>query len=135
LQQTINFGVTLLVTFLVWRYYGKRTFSSNERYSTFGPRFWTGSVDSCVLAPLTLATTALLFLGVPKFFAAMVVTVESFAWLFYTVILHARYGQTIGKMVTHVRVVDFRTEGQISWKQAWLREGIPGAFEPWLCHL
>ena len=33
--------------------------------------------------------------------------------------------QTIGKMVTKVRVVDFRTEGGISWWQAWLRKGIP----------
>jgi uncharacterized RDD family membrane protein YckC len=28
-------------------------------------------------------------------------------------------------MVTRVRVVDFRTEGKISFRQAWLREGIP----------
>jgi uncharacterized RDD family membrane protein YckC len=39
--------------------------------------------------------------------------------------MHARYGQAIGKMITHVRVVDFRTEGKISFKQALLREGIP----------
>jgi uncharacterized RDD family membrane protein YckC len=41
------------------------------------------------------------------------------------VALHARYGQTIGKMATKVRVVNFRTEGKISWARAWLREGIP----------
>ena len=55
----------------------------------------------------------------------MLVIVESLAWLLYTVVMHGRYGQTIGKMVTKVRVVDFRTEGKISFRQAWLREGIP----------
>jgi uncharacterized RDD family membrane protein YckC len=59
--------------------------------------------------------------------AALLEVVESLAWLMYTVVMHARYGQTFGKMVTKVRVVDFRTEGRISWRQAWLREGIPMA--------
>jgi uncharacterized RDD family membrane protein YckC len=39
--------------------------------------------------------------------------------------MHGRYGQTVGKMVTKARVVDFRTEGTISFGQAWFREGIP----------
>lgn len=55
----------------------------------------------------------------------MLVIVENLAWLIYTVVMHGRYGQTIGKIVTKVRVVDFRTEGKISFRQAWLREGIP----------
>ena len=57
--------------------------------------------------------------------AAVLVVVESLAWLLYTVVMHGRYGQTVGKMATKVRVVDFRTEGKISFGQAWLREGIP----------
>jgi len=57
----------------------------------------------------------------------LLVIVENLAWLIYTVVMHARYGQTFGKMVTKVRVVDFRTEGKISFRQAWLREGIPMA--------
>src|SRR5262249_46297132 len=93
--------------------------------STFGPRFWTGSVDGCVLWPVGLIATALLSLNIPRVLAATLVVVESLAWLGYTVVMHARYGQTVGKMVTKVRVVDFRTEGSISWLQAWLREGIP----------
>jgi uncharacterized RDD family membrane protein YckC len=62
--------------------------------------------------------------NIPKPVAAALV-VGNLAWLFYTVLLHTRYGQTVGKMVTKVRVVDFRTEGKISSWQAWLREGIP----------
>ena len=120
-----SLGITLLIALLVWRYYRHRTFAQSERYSTFGPRFWTGSVDSCVLWPLGFVTTVLLSLDIPKVLAALLVVVESLAWLIYTVVMHARYGQTVGKMVTKVRVVDFRTEGCISWQQAWLREGIP----------
>jgi uncharacterized RDD family membrane protein YckC len=57
--------------------------------------------------------------------AAALVVIESLAWLVYTVLMHAKYGQTIGKMVCKVRVVDYHTEGKISVRQAWLREGIP----------
>lgn len=124
-RQVISLGITLFVTFLVWCYYRGRAFALSERYSTFGPRFWTGSVDSCVLWPVGFITTALLSLNIPRTLAALLVIVESLAWLLYTVTMHARYGQTVGKMVTKVRVVDFRTEGSISWRQAWLREGIP----------
>ena len=124
-RQLASLGITLLVALLVWSYYRRKKFPLVTRYSTFGPRFWTGSIDSCVLWPITFVTSALLYLNVPKGLAAVLVIVESLAWLFYTVVMHARYGQTIGKMVTKVRVVDVRTEGRISWRQAWLREGIP----------
>jgi len=124
-QQLINLGITLLITFIIWSYYGRQTFAPTKRYSTFWPRFWTGSVDSCVLWPLGFITTILFSLEIPRAVAALLAIVENLAWLLYTVVMHARYGQTIGKMVTKVRVVDFRTERSISWRQAWLREGIP----------
>src|SRR5258708_40343492 len=126
-HQIVNLGVTLLISLLVWRYYRLRTFPLADRYSTFGPRFWTGFVDSCVLWPLGFVTSALLSLNVPRGVASLLIIVESLAWLVYTVVMHARYGQTVGKMATKVRVVDFRTERSISWNQAWLREGIPMA--------
>jgi uncharacterized RDD family membrane protein YckC len=55
----------------------------------------------------------------------VVIIVQNLAWLAYTVNMHARYGQTYGKMVCKVMVVDHLTEGAISFRQAWLREGIP----------
>jgi len=122
----INFAVTLLTSLLVFLSYKGESFPADRRYSTFWPRFWTGSVDSCVLWPIAFLSNILLVCDIPKVLGASVVIVESFAWLIYTVVMHARFGQTVGKMVTKVRVVDFRTERMISWRQAWLREGIPG---------
>ena len=125
LRQFARLGVSLSIAMLVWGYYRERSFAAAERYSTFGPRFWTGSVDSCVLWPVGLITAALLSLNIPRGVAGLLFIIQSLAWLLYTVVMHARYGQTVGKMVTKVRVVDFRTEGRISWRQAWLREGVP----------
>jgi uncharacterized RDD family membrane protein YckC len=64
----------------------------------------------------------------PPLLTALLMIVSNSAWIVYAVILHKRYGQTVGKMVTKVRVVDYRTEGAISWKQAFLRDGLPTLF-------
>jgi uncharacterized RDD family membrane protein YckC len=125
MRQITTLAATLLVAVLVWDYYKKKKFPLEKRYRTFGPRFWTGCVDSCVFLPSTVTISLLLSLDIPRLLAAMLVIIQNLAWVVYTVIMHARYGQTIGKMVTKVRVVDFRTEGRISWLQAWVREGIP----------
>jgi uncharacterized RDD family membrane protein YckC len=124
-DQLTEFGVALLAALLIWSYYRRRTFPRTARYSTFGPRFWTGTIDALVLWPIGFITWTLSSLSIPNGLAALLIIVENLAWLFYTVVMHGRYGQTVGKMVTKVRVVDFRTEGRISWRQAWLREGIP----------
>jgi uncharacterized RDD family membrane protein YckC len=123
----IKLGISLLIALLVWGYYRRKTFALSERYSTFGPRFWTWSVDSCVLWPIGYITIALLALDRLKSLAPLFVIMQSVASFLYTVVMHARYGQTVGKMVTKVRVLDFPTKGRISWRQAWLREGIPMA--------
>jgi uncharacterized RDD family membrane protein YckC len=126
-QQFTSLGVQVIVALLAWNYYKRKTSPLAARYSTFGPHFWTGSVDACILWPVGFVTVILLTLNIPRIFAASLVALESFTWLMYTVLMHARYGQTVGKMVTKVRVVDYRTEGKISFRQAWLREGIPMA--------
>src|SRR4051812_17434447 len=126
-RELTNFGLTLLVALLVWAYYRHKIFPSFEKYSTFGPRFWTPSVDECVLWPASFATSYLFWLQLPSIVKGLLLIVGSVSWLLYTVIMHALYGQTVGKMVTKVRVVDFQTERGISWRQAWLREGIPMA--------
>src|SRR4051812_18751315 len=124
-NQLFNLAIQLLVAWLVWRYYRAKTYPTREKYSTFGPRFWTGSVDACVMWPVGFLAAALVALELPPAIGAAVVILQNIVWLFYTVIMHARHGQTYGKMACKVRVVDFRTEGAISFRQALFREGIP----------
>jgi uncharacterized RDD family membrane protein YckC len=124
-QQLSSLAIALVASFFIWWCYRWKTVGLERKYSTFWPRFWTGFIDASVLWPISLLTSIYLVVNVPKVVAAALVVVGNLAWLFYTVLLHARYGQTVGKMATKVRVVDNRTEGRISSGQAWLREGIP----------
>jgi uncharacterized RDD family membrane protein YckC len=82
-------------------------------------------VDSCVLWPVVFTVSILLAFRLPPVLTALLVIVQSFAWLVYTVWMHARYGQTIGKMACKVKVVDYPTEQAIGARQAILRESIP----------
>jgi uncharacterized RDD family membrane protein YckC len=125
IAQIATLAVIVILAVLVWNYYKAKKSPLEQRYRTFGPRFWTWPVDSCVLLPLSTAISMLESLNLPRVLAALLVIIESLAWLIYTVTMHARCGQTVGKMVTKVRVVDSRTEGKISWRQASIRDGIP----------
>lgn len=131
-----SLGINLSFALIGWAYYRNRTAPTNSRYSTLWPRFWAGFVDDCILWPVGFFVTAIPLLYAPKALVAPLMIMEASAWLVYTIVMHGRCGQTIGKMITKVRVIDFRTEGRISWRQAWLREGLPWLPSRWfLCYL
>lgn len=125
LTQLIIFPISLLATYFIWRYYREKTFPLWEKYSTFAPRFWRLTVDGCILAPIGLATAFLLTHQLPSGILAGLPYAGDLALLFYTVILFLKYGQTYGMKVCKLKVVDFRTEGPISLRQACLRQCIP----------
>ena len=97
------------------------------RYSTFWPRFWAGVIDGLVFAPLGFVD-AFVF---ERFGNVAVLvtwfTLSSLAFLVYSVLLHGLVGQTVGKMVTGVRVLDV-SEKKLSLTQAALRDSVPVVF-------
>lgn len=120
-----NLGVQLFAVWLVWRSYRRCSFAPAQKYLTFWPRFWTGLVDSCVLWPLGFLNVLVLQSGSSPALAVVLDLLISLMGLFYVVWMHVRGGQTVGKMVCKVRVVNHSTEGPISWRQALLRECVP----------
>ena len=97
---------------------------SVKKYRTFWRRFWAGSVDGLVLMPIVW------FLGYLENSISMpvFVLITSFANALlahaYNVILHAKYGQTLGKFFFKVKVFDI-TQSKLSYKQALLRDSVP----------
>jgi len=123
--ELINLAIQLLIASLIWNYYRNKWLPNYERYLTFAPRFWTSFVDGCVLWPVNFMATIIMASGPSKGVALAVLLVQSFVWLFYTIGMHAKFGQTVGKMVCKVRVVDAVTEEAITFRQAVLRDSIP----------
>ena len=94
------------------------------KYRTFWPRFWAGFVDGLVFLPVTAVNLVAFRDGVPVWLRVVWYLASSFAFIAYVVWMHGRYGQTLGKMATRVRVLDV-SESKLSGRQAFMREIVP----------
>jgi uncharacterized RDD family membrane protein YckC len=92
-----------------------------HKYSTFWPRFCAGFVDGLIFMPLgwIYSFTFSHFDSVPIRVLACIL--NSSAYLAYSIWMHGRYGQTLGKMACKVVVLDV-SEQPLSMKQAILRD-------------
>lgn len=94
------------------------------RYQTFGSRFGAGIVDSIVFIPLGIADFFLLQEGRPIVVLAIWGVVSYVSYSVYSVLMHAHYGQTLGKMVTKVKVLNEAETDVPGMKRAILRDSI-----------
>ncbi len=97
-----------------------------KRYQTFWPRFWAGCIDGLVFLPLSLVDKLIwkYYTGIPTLILLIWYTVSSLLFLIYSIVMHGKFGQTLGKMATHVRVLDI-SENQLTMSQAIKRDIIP----------
>jgi uncharacterized RDD family membrane protein YckC len=94
-----------------------------NKYHTGGRRFIAGFVDGLVLMPIGLIDSWVLDPShQPILMAVWLLISNSAAWV-YSVLMHGHYGQTIGKMVCHVEVLDI-SEQRMTMRQAFLRDSV-----------
>jgi uncharacterized RDD family membrane protein YckC len=98
------------------------------KYRTFWPRVGAGIVDALVFVPLWVVDDWIWESDAPVWVNLAWYFTFTFSFLAYSVILHGRYGQTIGKRLCGVRVVDI-SEDRLSWGQAVLRD-LPNVVYP-----
>ncbi len=98
-----------------------------EKYQTVGSRFGALVIDSIVTVPIAFVVSAVtsIFSSNPKF-AFISQSATSVVVVFYYILLHARYGQTVGKKVMKIKVLDI-TEKPITFAQAVIRS-LPQLF-------
>jgi uncharacterized RDD family membrane protein YckC len=124
IQTYIDLVVVVLIVFFVWFKYRKKSYAASQMYSTFWPRFWANFVDAVVLGFLhgigTLVFTIWTFEKTLCIYAVFAL----FPYV-YSIVLHGKYGQTIGKMVCKVKVTDLKTHSRIGFSKAALRDAVP----------
>lgn len=98
--------------------------TANSKYSTFWPRFFASLIDGIFLS-ITGALISLPLGFFPNLLSFLNEYISPFLLLGYFVVLHGLYGQTLGKLVTSVKVVNHSDEEPISIKQAFLRDCAP----------
>ena len=93
-----------------------------DRYHTFRARFFAGLIDGLVFIPLNIFDT---YLSDPARRPSILITwamISYTAYWLYSVLLHARYGQTLGKKAMKIRVLDVSEERIPTLQQAFLRD-------------
>lgn len=92
-----------------------------EKYKTVGPRFVALIIDAVLMLPIVIAVP---FLSSFFAFSPLLTTIFSnftgIVSVVYIVLMHTFYGQTIGKIAVHVKVLD-KSEKPIFFGQAVLR--------------
>src|SRR3990172_4083522 len=94
----------------------------DSRYQTFWRRFWAGNIDALVILPLAFIDPWKHSQQLPIFLLELWFIFHETAWYFYSVLMHGRYGQTLGKMVCKVKVVDKSEAKPITYRQAFFRD-------------
>lgn len=94
------------------------------KYATFGPRFWSCLIDSVILSICSVIIVSAIS-NLAPLFQTVLSYFDTWKFAFYSVLLHTLYGQTFGKMILDIKVVDYKTEGAISFNQALIRDCVP----------
>ena len=92
-----------------------------EKYTTFFPRLIALLVDSFIMLPLGILTEWFRQAELPPLFFYIWIPLASLVFPVYKILMHARYGQTLGKMWMNVKVLD-ASEEPLKFSQAFLRE-------------
>ena len=95
---------------------------SSARYHTFWRRFWAGLLDSLIFWPFEWIDAQVQSFNLPSTLLSVWLLVSYLAFSIYVVLMHARYGQTVGKMLTGVTVLSYSGQVPISFRQAVIRE-------------
>lgn len=101
-----------------------------DKYSNFWRRLFAILIDSIVFLPLEWIDDYV--------FSGVINSGGVFAWgvaysligIAYYVGMHAKYGQTVGKMITRVKVVDVSESRNLTLKQSCMRDIVPIMFIP-----
>lgn len=93
----------------------------DPRYDTLGRRICASIVDLVVVLPFLIVWYTLDHAALTWVHWGLALAMAAVNTVYY-VFMHARSGQTIGKRLMKVRVVDSTTEGAITLKQSFWRE-------------
>ena len=92
-----------------------------EKYRTLVPRFWALILDAVLLLPLAIVEEMVKSAGFSQPLKWSLFFIISLAYITYFIVMHGLFGQTVGKMLMKVKVLDF-SEAPVKFRQAILRD-------------
>jgi uncharacterized RDD family membrane protein YckC len=92
------------------------------KYETILDRFLAGIIDGVIFMPILLADYYMDIDFSDKYIFVLWVIASDLLQICYSVYFHATTGQTIGKKMLKIKVVDINEQNTIGFKRAFLRE-------------
>ena len=96
-----------------------------ERYRTAGRRALAFVIDALVLGAMHTLLEGMIRLSPHALLSVPLAIAYSAFGVAYSVGMHVRFGQTLGKWIARVRVVPAKGGLRITWRQAVLRDIVP----------
>ena len=93
-----------------------------NKYNTTGARIVAAILDGLVLGQLSYIDDLVDDYSHSAFLLIAWTVISMSAFQVYTIILHGRFGQTLGKMAMQIKIVSYPDESPISYRQAFIRE-------------
>jgi len=90
----------------------------DKKYSTFGNRLFAGLIDGLLFLPLTLIADYVIVEDRTRLWSDLAFNC---IWMIYVVVGHGKYGQTIGKKLMNIKVLDIGEEKLIGYTRAFYR--------------
>jgi uncharacterized RDD family membrane protein YckC len=103
------------------------TIGMTHYYAGFWRRFGAFWVDFLIFLPLIILNYRLYNYCQSKYLAVSSFVLYSALYHFYVIYCHGRWGRTIGKLATGIRITSHTFE-PISWRQAILRSSVDVSF-------
>jgi len=95
-----------------------------QKYKTGGARFWAAMIDGLVFLPFIFIEKQLILPTDNKIGFILWQILFILISCGYPVIMHAKYGQTLGKMVLNVKLVDLSEIESVTLRQAFMRDMV-----------
>jgi uncharacterized RDD family membrane protein YckC len=92
-----------------------------SKYQTFFPRLGALILDAVLLLPLSVLADWIAGTEMDAGVKSAVSISIDFANIFYFIVLHALFGQTVGKMLLKVKVLSVAEE-RLGWRRAIIRD-------------
>lgn len=96
---------------------------NDNKYSTFWPRFFAAIIDGIVFA-IVLYVECLIFSVEYSAQDRLLQALNGVQLALYVIFMHGYYGQTLGKMIMELKVLNCEDEAPIHFKQSLLRESV-----------
>jgi len=94
-----------------------------DKYATFWPRFWAATIDG-ILFTLLLYIECMIFDVEYSIQNNFLQALKGVQFGIYAIFMHGYFGQTLGKMLMSIKVLNHNSETVINVKQALRRESV-----------